>query len=409
MVLQAICSIIIYMVCSFPAVLIISQFFHDLDSSRHQSRDVGYIALISILPAVVVWLIIGNIKDTEKLYLGFKWVLLIASIGIGSFLLFLSLVMDKKDKWKKRFLAIGILLTLLFLILGIMWFNFNLTWILKTEWMRVLGWIIFGIFGLTSLVLFGWGANEIYDFETLKGLLKLVIGLAFASSATAITYYWLNNLAILNFLEWSIFLIIGAVSIICILGGILFLSFEGVNKNRIISLIGGICGIGLALIIGYFILNLQWVMALFSISMWIPFVTFTPFTIITAFVFNKILILWSQAMYRSGSEIDKRGEWRLVGSKNKFKDATVRDMYDYRHGRGSWEKSVRSTIMFWRVVTILISALGLPVVLLNSDKNNISEIFISIVNAFYDFTISTKVILFVILLITSIIFNSRSK
>jgi hypothetical protein len=409
MVLQSICSIIVYIVVAFPAVLIISFFFHDLDKSRHQLRDIAYIFLISILPAIVAWLIIGNLKDTERLYRAFKWVLLIASIGAGSFILFLSLIMDKSHKLKKKFLTIGIILTLIFIFFGVIWFNFNLTWILKAKWLLVLGWILFGILILASLVLIIWGGYQIYDFEELQGLLKIVIGLITTSSATTITYYWLNNLVILNFCKWSIFIVIGALSIVYFFGSILFLSFEGMNKNRIVSLIGGICGIGLALTFGYFILHLKWVIALFSISTWLPIVMFTPFTILIALLLNKLLRLWSQGMYRNGSLIDKSGEWRIAGSNRRYKDATVQDMYDHRHGRGSWEKSVRGTIMFWRVVTILISAFALPVILLYSDKNNISGIFIRTVNAFNDYAISSRIILFVILLSLSIILNSRSK
>jgi len=58
----------------------------------------------------------------------------------------------------------------------------------------------------------------------------------------------------------------------------------------------------------------------------------------------------------SGRQIDQTHQWVYAGSHKKFKDASVRDAYEHKHGVGTWDGKVKGDQNFLMVLFIIIAA-----------------------------------------------------
>jgi uncharacterized membrane protein SirB2 len=88
-----------------------------------------------------------------------------------------------------------------------------------------------------------------------------------------------------------------------------------------------------------------------------------------AWLAGRLSIGVEKSINKSGGKIDRQDEWRRVGAHSGGWDATVADVYEHYHGRGSWRKSVRRQVWSLRIIGIAIAA-GLPVLL---SKNSLAN------------------------------------
>jgi hypothetical protein len=65
------------------------------------------------------------------------------------------------------------------------------------------------------------------------------------------------------------------------------------------------------------------------------------FAFVLAYVVSAIFVLFSKKHNPGGYETDRSHIWVWVGTHNKVKDASEKDVYEHYHGHGSWEQKVR--------------------------------------------------------------------
>ena len=78
----------------------------------------------------------------------------------------------------------------------------------------------------------------------------------------------------------------------------------------------------------------------FSPKIWLVFALNILCVVAGAIIFNFFARGIANAIDSSGYEKDYSHEWRLKGTNIRYKDATVRDVYEHTHGYGSWIKMI---------------------------------------------------------------------
>lgn len=140
------------------------------------------------------------------------------------------------------------------------------------------------------------------------------------------------------------------------LWGLAGVAWDTDKKSAIGPLVAGV--IGIASVFGIVALVIQ-----VRINWPSPFWVLPPSSVALALVLGLLANAIKRSIYSGGNAIDHSGEWRIVGSMSKYRDATVREVHNHVHGAGSWEKSANGTVMFFRVTFFLLAAAG-PVALL---------------------------------------------
>ena len=71
-----------------------------------------------------------------------------------------------------------------------------------------------------------------------------------------------------------------------------------------------------------------------------------------------LVVLFPKLYNPSGRETDRTHQWVYARSRKKYRDASVRDVYENKHGVGTWEDKVKGDRKFLLVLYVII-AVGL--------------------------------------------------
>lgn len=319
------------------------------DAQKDSSVSAGVMwtrCLVGFVLLLLAGLIYRNLSSPTLI----AWVLLVIFGAVGPFAIWLGIADIRRTSGKFALFG-GIASVGLALFITHQWLGVS----------NILGWSVVILLDITGLVLSGWGIYHLLDTARWANVMRIIGGLLSIGLSVAISIYWLNSAVPLQLAGWVLFVLLGICGVIVAIFGIgaLISGHSGNNKDEkrigAYSFVGGAAGTALAFVIGSSVLQLAWL----RISLWNPFVVLPVTTAFIGIILVLIVNALEDALYRGGSVIDRSGEWRIVGSNAKFRDASVRDMYDYRHGRGSWAKNMRHSILTYRIVCTVVSALGL--------------------------------------------------
>lgn len=268
---------------------------------------------------------------------------------------------------------------------------------------------------ILTLVFTGFAIYESFGFEKRKIIGNVIAALLCIGAAFFISIRWLNNLAVLiRALGWLFLILIGLASILLILIGVFvtdqFNGEKGTQK-RILTIGGGLFGFLLCVLISWQVLHFPF---LSNLSWRSPFIYGTIMAILISVLLGYLINGIKTSIWKSGNAIDKRAEWRFVGSNSKYKDATVRDLYEHQNGHGSWEKSNNATIKTLRWIGCG-AATFLPFWLFSNDIHIFTQFrFLSPI--YYEFSrmatgqrIGLYITLFIISGIITLYFSSKSE
>lgn len=241
--------------------------------------------------------------------------------------------------------------------------------------------VLLTILGLLGLFIMGWGIYNIGDYERKSGIIKILCGIITSGLALAMSYYWLHSTSLFAVFEWVFFVILGIGGILTAIWGILIFMLGHSANDKKIGLghfLKGIIAIGLAFAIGSFGLHLAWLK--FSLRLWNPFIILPSVTMASGILLGFFANLIEHSLFAAGSAIDTTAEWRFVGSNAKYRDATVRDVYDHKHGIGSWNRETKRAASFWRIIFSFVAAFWFFGVIIHTDiKENFPDL-IRIIN-----------------------------
>jgi hypothetical protein len=190
------------------------------------------------------------------------------------------------------------------------------------------GWILYAMLVAMFVLLLPVGITHCVKYDVKPGLFMIAMGLGFATLSFFVLHYWLNAVAgVIRAVLFAFFLVFGLGGLTLFCSG-LFRTLRASYLDRgvsLIMLVGGVVITVADYLIGFFGLHLEWIRI---DSFFNPFVVLPQVTIIVGVLLNLVLNRLTRASYVEGSKKVSTHEWRTSGTNQKFRDATVSDVYE---------------------------------------------------------------------------------